>query len=80
VSEKAFMNVQQCKMARAALGWSLDDLAERSGVGRRTCAKFEAGGSLLPEKVEAIRVAMVSQGVAFTDGGKRVAVSALRRD
>jgi DNA-binding XRE family transcriptional regulator len=79
-TKSASMNVQQCKMARAALGWSLDDLAEASGVGRRTCAKFEAGGSVLPDKVEAMRLALVGQGVAFTNGGKRVAVSALRRD
>lgn len=74
------MNVTQCRMARAALGWTLDDLANASRVGRRTVAKFEAGGSILPEKSEAMRAAFVAKGVAFTNGGKRAGVSYLRRD
>jgi transcriptional regulator with XRE-family HTH domain len=74
------MNVTQCRMARAALSWSLDRLAEASGVGRRTVAKFETGGSILPEKVEALRAAFVREGIEFVNGGKRAGVSYLRRD
>jgi transcriptional regulator with XRE-family HTH domain len=74
------MNITQCRMARAALGWTLDDLASASGVGRRTVAKFEAGGSILPGKLEAMRAAFVQEGIAFENGGKRAGVSYLRRD
>lgn len=56
-------------MARAALGWSLDDLAESSGVSRRTIAKFEAGGSILPDNVEAMRRAMEAAGCRFLMNG-----------
>jgi transcriptional regulator with XRE-family HTH domain len=74
------MNIVQCRMARAALDWSLDDLAEASGVGRRTIAKFEAGGNVLPEMVEKMRAALHAAGVAFTNGGGRVGVSVKRQD
>jgi transcriptional regulator with XRE-family HTH domain len=74
------MNVTQCRMARAALDWTLDDLAEASRVSRRTIAKFEKGGNVLPDMVEAMRAAFVAQGVAFTNGGKRAGVSYLRKD
>lgn len=72
------MNVTQCRMARAALGWSLDDLASVSGVGRRTVAKFEAGGSVLAENVEAMRAAFTKEGVAFINSGRRFGVTVVR--
>lgn len=74
------MNATQCRMARAALGWTLDDLAARSEVSKRTIIKFEAGGSIMPETLEALRAAMVAEGVGFTNGGKRAGVSYLRKD
>lgn len=57
-------------MARAALGWSLDDLAAASGVSRRTLARFEAGETVLPGRVKAFRNALESEGVLFIDGGR----------
>jgi len=67
-------------MARAALGWSVDQLAKASGVGSRTIARFEAGQAIQPEKMEAMRGALVAKGIAFTNGGKRAGVSYLRAD
>ncbi|MFP5328860.1 MAG: helix-turn-helix domain-containing protein [Alphaproteobacteria bacterium] len=67
-------------MARAALSWTLDDLAEASGVARRTIAKFETGGNVLPEKVETLRAAFVQEGVEFINGGRRAGVAYQRRD
>lgn len=67
-------------MARAALGWTLDDLAEASSVGRRTIAKFEGGGTVVPETVEKLRAIFVANGIAFTNGGQRAGVTYLRRD
>jgi transcriptional regulator with XRE-family HTH domain len=56
-------------MARAALGWSLDDLAGASGVSRRTIARFEAGETVLPVKVLKMRTAIETKGVRFVDSG-----------
>lgn len=53
-------------MARAALNWSLADLAKASGVHRNTISNFETqrfGGS--HEAVEAIRAALEAAGVVF---------------
>lgn len=57
-------------MARAALGWSLDDLAAASGVSRRTLARFEAGESASPVRVMALRHALEAKGVLFIDSGR----------
>jgi len=67
-------------MARAALGWSVSDLADASGVGRATVARFELGQKVQPEGIEKMRAALVKEGVGFTNGGKRAGVSYLRRD
>jgi transcriptional regulator with XRE-family HTH domain len=67
-------------MARAALDLSLDRLAETSGIGRRTIARFEAGESVSPETVEALRSAFAREGVEFQHGELRSGVSYLRRD
>ena len=64
------MNVTQCRMARAALRWTLDDLASASGVARRTIARYEAGHFIMPEGVSAIRRAFEDTGVQFIDSGK----------
>ena len=69
------MIIAQCRMARAALRWSLDDLARVSGVGRRTIAKFEAGGSVVPETIDRLAATFIREGVAFLDEGGRVGVS-----
>lgn len=56
-------------MARGALSWTLDDLAEASGVSRRTVAKFEAGepvGDLLQTKLKA---AFEAKHVRFVEDG-----------
>ena len=64
------MNETQCKMARAALGWSLDDLAGTSKVSRMTVVRFERGDSVQPQSVQAMRRAFEDKGVQFLDGGK----------
>jgi transcriptional regulator with XRE-family HTH domain len=56
-------------MARAALGWTLDDLAAASGVSRRTVARFEAGEPVLPARVQKLREAFEVEGVVFLDTG-----------
>jgi predicted transcriptional regulator len=67
-------------MARTGLGWSLDDLAEASGVARRTIARFEAGEPVKPETMETLRATFVKHGVEFVNGGRRVGVTVKRKD
>lgn len=64
------MNVTQCRMARAALGWSLDELAAASGVARRTIARFEAGKPIQADNAAALRQALEKAGIVFVDGAQ----------
>ena len=71
------MNDTQCRMARAALRWSLDDLALASGLNRRTVTKFERGGSVTQASASKLRAAFVAQGIDFAAWGNYVSVSCL---
>jgi transcriptional regulator with XRE-family HTH domain len=37
------MTAVQCRMARASLGWSAQELAKKAGVGLNTVNRFESG-------------------------------------
>ena len=50
-------------MARAALRWSIDDLADRSQVGRATIARFETGTAARADTVAALRRTLEAAGV-----------------
>ena len=57
-------------MARAALHWSLDEVAAAVGVSRRTILRLENDQrDILPAKVAAIRCGYEALGVRFLDGG-----------
>jgi transcriptional regulator with XRE-family HTH domain len=56
-------------MARAALNWSLQELADASGVHRNTISNFETGKfEGTPETLAAIQRALEAGGVEFTPG------------
>lgn len=74
------MTSQQCRMARAGLGWQLAHLADLSGVNRRTIIRFEHGQTVRSESVEALRQCFAAHGVEFIDGGKRVGIAVKRKD
>lgn len=62
------MTPAQVRMARAALNWSLNDLANAAGVHRNTISNFETGkfaGS--DQATAAIRAALEAAGVEFID-------------
>src|SRR4051812_7151685 len=60
----------QCKMARAALGWSVRDLADRAQLGRVTVNRFETGkGEANRSTLAAIRRAFEDAGIVFTERG-----------
>ncbi len=64
---------KECKSARAALDWSRDTLAEKSGVGKRTIIDFENGAR---EPINATRQALllVLEGAGATFEGGMVCV------
>jgi transcriptional regulator with XRE-family HTH domain len=68
--ERRVVTTRQIKAARALLGWSQADLAEKSGVSEPTVARLESmDGELGGRRVtaEKIREAIVRHGVEFID-------------
>jgi len=55
----------QSKMARAALGLGVRDLAKLADVSPDTIARLERGEDLKPETLKAIRAALETAGVKF---------------
>ena len=69
------MKAVQSKMARVALGLTVKQLAELSGVSHNTIDRLEAGdASLKPKTLAAIRSALESAGVVFSDDNGMVCV------
>ena len=63
-------------MARAALKWSLSDLAAQAGVGRATVARFELGeGETAPDTLDKLQKALSDAGADFTRRAGRVGVT-----
>lgn len=63
------MKPTQCRMARAGLGWSLDDLAALSGVNRRTILNFENEDRASPRSIAKLRETLEGGGVVFIERG-----------
>ena len=61
-------------MARAALGWSVRELASAAKVGTATITRFEGNQAApIPATLAAIRRALEEAGIEFLDGdGARV--------
>jgi len=57
----------QSRMARAALGWGIRELAGSAKVSIDTVARFERGEELKERTVDAIRHALVAAGIEFID-------------
>ena len=58
----------QSKMARAATGLGIRDLASAAGVSPDTISRLERGETLAPRTLAAIRTALEAAGVEFTNG------------
>ena len=62
---------EQCRGARAMLGWSQADLAKEAKVAKQTLADFERGARNPYDRTLAdIRAALESSGVIFIDGAE----------
>ena len=59
------MNAVQCKMARAATGLGLRDLAAIADVSPNTVSRLERGEELRISTIEALRHALEQAGASF---------------
>ena len=59
------MDAVQCKMARAALGWGVRELAETAGVSTQTITRLERGEQLKDRTIEALKGVFEAAGIEF---------------
>ena len=59
------MNPVQCRMARAALGWGVLDLAKEAKLSSQTIVRFERGDTLKQSTVEQLQRAFELAGIEF---------------
>jgi DNA-binding XRE family transcriptional regulator len=59
------MNDKQCRMARAATGMGVRNLAKAAGVSPDTIARLERGEQMRPATIDVIRAALENAGVEF---------------
>ncbi len=65
------MIVEQCRAARALLGWSAQRLANEAQVGVATVRRYEGGAQIAASSADALLQAMQRAGVIFVDRGER---------
>jgi len=61
---------EQVAAARGLLKMRQDELIEATGVSKATIIRFEAGGNVRPETMEAVRSVLEERGIVFTNGGE----------
>ena len=73
------MKAIQLRMARAAVGWGVRELAEKAGVTANTVTRIENGADAKQSTIEALQRALEKAGVEFTNSdqpGVRLAKAA----
>jgi transcriptional regulator with XRE-family HTH domain len=66
----ASMTPAQCRMARAALDWTVADLADKAQVGISTVVRFEKGrGKPIAATIAAMQRCLEAAGVRFIPNG-----------
>jgi DNA-binding XRE family transcriptional regulator len=64
------MLASQCRMARAALGLTVRELAKRADVSHDTIIRLEGGQELKKSTVGKVKGAFEAAGIEFTNGGE----------
>ena len=64
------MKAIQVRMARAAVGWGVRELAARAGVTANTISRIEMGADAKASTLDAIRNAFEAVGVTFLGDGE----------
>jgi len=68
------ISAQHLRMARAGLGWTLINLAERSGINPNTISRYETGQEGMVGKLRKLEATLKAAGVVFGEDGKTVSV------
>lgn len=66
------MTGEQIRAARSLLGWTANDLAEKSGVSYPTVQRLDSTKGMLSgrhDTIEAIRNALSASGIRFIESG-----------
>jgi transcriptional regulator with XRE-family HTH domain len=74
------MKPVQMKMARAALGWGVRELAEKAGVTANTVTRIENGADAKQSTIDALMAALETGGVQFIPENGGGAGVRLRKD
>jgi transcriptional regulator with XRE-family HTH domain len=61
------MKAIQLRMARAAVGWGVRDLAKKAGVSANTVTRIENGADAKQSTMDRLQRALESAGVVFID-------------
>lgn len=64
------MDPTQCRMARAALGLTVDALGKLAGVRAATVSHFEAGGDSYRSTVDKLQAVLEARGATFIAAGE----------
>ena len=64
------MTPLQCRMARAALGLSIRDLAAAAGMHHPTISNFENGGDAYASTINKLQSVLEERGVLFVGAGE----------
>src|SRR5215472_17188216 len=64
------MKAIQLRMARAAIGWGVRELAERAGVAANTVTRIENGADAKQSTMDALQRALEAAGIEFTNNGQ----------
>jgi len=54
-------------MARAALNWTVRELATRAGVNKNTVSRYESGKEILSNSLQSLEKVLTNEGVVFFD-------------
>jgi transcriptional regulator with XRE-family HTH domain len=69
------LSIEQCKMARAALGLGIRELAALAKVSPNTVTRFERGESMQERTLDTLKAALEKAGVEFIpENGKGAGV------
>jgi transcriptional regulator with XRE-family HTH domain len=66
-NEDLMINRSQIRMARAALGWGVRDLAREAGLATATVARIESGKEAMGSSLRKIRKTLEDAGCDFPD-------------
>jgi transcriptional regulator with XRE-family HTH domain len=64
------MNVEQCRAARALLGWSAQELADEAKVGVATVRRYEGGIGIAAASIAAMVRTFEDAGIVFVADGE----------